>query len=201
MQLRRKRSVAAARRRRLGRPVAAGAAAGRSQPPQRPQAPQRPQPPLRQRQHYCYALTQDSDDAGTRARGRTYVGYTVDPARRLRQHNGELRGGAARTRGGSWAILFVVTADDPAFGAHEALSLEWHLKRRKQPRQQQQQQRGPDLRIAALRDALQLSKFAAFARRFDVYVRPEYGDAVCAALASCGGGVACAVTELQSLWD
>ena len=36
---------------------------------------------------------------------RTYVGVTTDVARRTRQHNGELRGGARTTRAGRpWAI-------------------------------------------------------------------------------------------------
>lgn len=41
--------------------------------------------------------------------GRTYVGCAVDSARRLRQHNGELSGGAAQTRRGRpWRHVVLV---------------------------------------------------------------------------------------------
>jgi len=44
---------------------------------------------------YCYLLFANG--------GRqTYIGATVDPDRRLRQHNGEITGGARRTKGSSW---------------------------------------------------------------------------------------------------
>ena len=41
--------------------------------------------------HYCYIVTDG-------ARRRYYRGYTVDPARRLRQHRGEIAGGARSTK-------------------------------------------------------------------------------------------------------
>eukprot|EP00127_Corallochytrium_limacisporum_P002518 Clim_evm75s128 gene=Clim_evmTU75s128 len=55
--------------------------------------------------------------------GWTYIGYTVDPLRRLRQHNGELTQGAYRTsKGRPWKLVMVVS------GFHEerqALQFEW----------------------------------------------------------------------------
>ncbi|XAR60805.1 hypothetical protein NMG60_11034323 [Bertholletia excelsa] len=42
----------------------------------------------------CYLLTSLSP----RHKGHTYIGFTVNPRRRLRQHNGELRSGAWRTK-------------------------------------------------------------------------------------------------------
>lgn len=67
---------------------------------------------------YCYMLE--------RADGRrTYVGATVDPDRRLRQHNGEIAGGARATRGGVWRRAYLVGgfADE-----RDALRFEWRWK-------------------------------------------------------------------------
>ena len=65
---------------------------------------------------YCYLLQCDN---------KTYVGATVDPDRRLRQHNGELSGGAKATRGGVWTRKALV---GPFEDNHKALSFEWHWK-------------------------------------------------------------------------
>ena len=58
----------------------------------------------------------------------TYIGATVDGDRRLRQHNGEIGGGAKATskRGLGWYRVCHVRG----FGTwNAALSFEWHWKR------------------------------------------------------------------------
>lgn len=56
---------------------------------------------------------------------KTYVGATVNPERRLRQHNGEICGGARATKGRTWVRRFLVGgfADERA-----ALRFEWRWK-------------------------------------------------------------------------
>jgi structure-specific endonuclease subunit SLX1 len=60
---------------------------------------------------------------------KTYVGATIDVDRRLRQHNGELSGGAKATStvpGGWYRVCYVKGFADN----HEALRFEWWWKRR-----------------------------------------------------------------------
>eukprot|EP00878_Enallax_costatus_P036383 GHUV01040849.1.p1 GENE.GHUV01040849.1~~GHUV01040849.1.p1 ORF type:complete len:112 (+),score=15.18 GHUV01040849.1:180-515(+) len=67
----------------------------------------------------CYLL-RSLDPA---ARIRTYIGFTVNPRRRIRQHNGEISSGAWRTkRGRPWEMVLVVYG----FPTHvQALQFEW----------------------------------------------------------------------------
>lgn len=54
--------------------------------------------------YYCYIIYNEH--------GHTYNGYTVNLNRRLRQHNGLLKGGAKATRGrGPWKFLLVLTSE------------------------------------------------------------------------------------------
>ncbi|KAG5503282.1 hypothetical protein GH5_04350 [Leishmania sp. Ghana 2012 LV757] len=70
--------------------------------------------------HCVYLLT----SLDPQCEGDFYIGYTVNPLRRLRQHNGELVNGARRTsrRGRPWTIVCCVSGftDDRA-----ALKFEW----------------------------------------------------------------------------
>jgi structure-specific endonuclease subunit SLX1 len=65
---------------------------------------------------YCYLL---------KSYNKTYIGATIDPDRRLRQHNGELSGGAKATKGYVWTRHCLVGIFD---NEHNALSFEWHWK-------------------------------------------------------------------------
>jgi predicted GIY-YIG superfamily endonuclease len=67
---------------------------------------------------FCYML--QSHDGK-----KTYVGATIDPNRRLRQHNGEIAGGARATHGRSWRRHFLVEGfpDEKS-----ALRFEWRWK-------------------------------------------------------------------------
>jgi len=63
------------------------------------------------------------------AAGRTYVGVATDVARRLRQHNGELVGGARATRAGRpWRVGGVV---GPLTTRGRAQAIEHLVKRRR----------------------------------------------------------------------
>ena len=60
---------------------------------------------------------------------RTYVGATIDVCRRLKQHNGELSGGAHATSkipGGWYRVCYIKGFENK----REALRFEWWWKRR-----------------------------------------------------------------------
>ena len=104
--------------------------------------------------HYCYILY-------NKLSSRTYVGYTVHPSRRVRQHNGLIKGGAKYTtrNGGQWEYLAIIAS--PQFTSRTGLSFEWHLKH---PRKQ-----GVDGRIVNLMETIMYnSKFQGYS--YYIYV-------------------------------
>ena len=76
---------------------------------------------LPSKDHYCYILR----SLHPRHPNSTYIGYTIDPKRRLRQHNGEICGGAKTTQSKRpWEMVAFISGfpDETS-----ALQLEWCL--------------------------------------------------------------------------
>jgi len=121
--------------------------------------------------NYCYVLINDWDN-------KTYNGYTNNPARRLRQHNGEISGGArytTRRRKKDGAVPrnweFLVLIECPGMTQRQALSLEWYLKHITNGRRRPREYNGANGRLASLPIALGNPKFAGFSFRIRVLDR------------------------------
>lgn len=82
--------------------------------------------------YYCYILQQKD-----KPNSLNYVGYTVNYNRRIRQHNGIIKGGAFYTKNrGPWEFLCVMTS--PSWNNIRAMQVEWLAKhptrKRKRPK-------------------------------------------------------------------
>ena len=106
--------------------------------------------------NYCYLLY----IPGT---NRTYIGATNDPAHRLRQHNGELTGGAKATKGKQWTQAFYVSGF-PDWS--NTLQFEWAWKR------QSRNQPGLKGKIVGLGKLLALSRATTTATPYSLWSTP-----------------------------
>jgi predicted GIY-YIG superfamily endonuclease len=110
--------------------------------------------------NFCYILFNNVNQ-------KTYVGYTNNPSRRLRQHNGELSGGARYTKKVreisplvlKWDFLALITSANDDFNKNKALSLEWHIKH-PNGRKKSKVYNGPKERLFALCQVLTKDKFS-----------------------------------------
>lgn len=110
---------------------------------------------------FCYFLYTDE--------GQTYIGATVDPNRRLRQHNKEIKGGAHATGIRVAQGLIWKRACSVAFPEwRTALQFEWRWKQL--GRTQCKHVRNPiDRRLASLRLLLSLDKPTEAAIPYQMY--------------------------------
>ena len=123
--------------------------------------------------YYCYILYNLRNN-------KTYNGSTNNLARRIRQHNGEIKGGAKFTTADAkksadhthWKWLAICACEDQeTFDKIRALSLEWHIKYPDNKRPRPSKFQGRLGRIEGLELALSNPKFAGFT--FCVYVCEE----------------------------
>ena len=96
-------------------------------------ADEEPSKATKETKYYCYFLGQHNNWSG-----QTYNGYTVNLSRRLRQHNGEIKGGAWATTAkdkGAWSFIAALTSDSWA-SVSRAMACEWNCRypTRKKPR-------------------------------------------------------------------
>jgi predicted GIY-YIG superfamily endonuclease len=103
----------------------------------------------------------------------TYNGYTNCVQRRIRQHNGEITGGAKATRNkGPWFFMAVIYS--PQYTKHTAMSLEWHIRYPTNKKPRPKEFAGPAGRIRALPMSLAHDKFSD--HTFTIYIHPSYYD-------------------------
>jgi predicted GIY-YIG superfamily endonuclease len=91
---------------------------------------------------------------------RTYVGYTLNLTRRLRQHRGELQGGAKCTTSAGpdsdWQVLYVVRGLP---SRQAAMQLEWRLHRMGRHGPRQRGQLPSQRRLEQVRAALAMDRW------------------------------------------
>ena len=61
---------------------------------------------------------------------REYIGATTNISRRVKQHNGELQGGARKTKGGVWRVHRLARLGSGFATWSDCLKFEFALKRR-----------------------------------------------------------------------
>ena len=107
----------------------------------------------------------------------TYNGCTNNFERRIRQHNGEIKGGAKCTsKRGPWSPYCIITGFKNNV---EALQTEWRIKRVEGKRRSKTYS-GPKGRIKGLNKILELEKFTSKSQRLVknmnliIYLESEY---------------------------
>ena len=108
------------------------------------------------KKHYCYILTTDYEDHTNY----TYNGYTNNPERRLRQHNGEIKGGAKYTKmygKSQWKYLVLIEGYP---NMENALQCEWRIKH-PEGKKRSRKWTGPKGRLLSLNEILKLEKWTS----------------------------------------
>ena len=102
-----------------------------------------------QKEYFVYLLSSTT-------KNRTYVGYTCNIKRRLRQHNGEITGGAKATRNGRpWKMIcYVKGFPDNVTG----LQFEWRLHHPLKHLKYRRGKSGVEWRINVMNETLKMEK-------------------------------------------
>ncbi len=124
-------------------------------------------PFIHNKKYYCYIVKQVN---GTR--DLTYVGYTVNPNRRIRQHSCQIKGGAVYTTSqnrGPWEFLVVMTCH--TWDNIRALQTEWLIKHPMRKRKVLKCFKGAKGRINSL---VEIFKRIPEEEKIEMFVHPTY---------------------------
>jgi predicted GIY-YIG superfamily endonuclease len=128
--------------------------------------------------NFCYVLINNEQ--------KTYVGYTNNYSRRIKQHNGILKGGAKYTlqalaklcnkqsNNTEWKYLVLLTSTDTNFTKNIALSLEWWIKHPLGKKYKTKEFCGPYGRINSICHVLCKSKFKDIINDLQIYLHDDY---------------------------
>jgi predicted GIY-YIG superfamily endonuclease len=97
-----------------------------------------------QKKTYVYIIHSDFE--------RTYCGVTDDLERRLKQHNGIIKGGAKSTRGKSWEYFFIIEGFKNRI---EALQFEWKMHHPDGKRKKDAKYYGLEGRLLSIKDVFE----------------------------------------------
>lgn len=101
---------------------------------------------------FCYILRCTDENN----KNLTYNGKTNDIVRRLKQHNGELKGGAKATKGKKWEVYMLMKGFPDE---HNALSCEWRIKHPTKSKKRPQKYCGVNGRIYGMNEVLKSEKW------------------------------------------
>lgn len=110
-----------------------------------------------EKKHFCYILRNGCQSD----KNRTYNGYTINPWRRLRQHNQEIKGGAQYTKkwGNKCWNIYLLIGGFP--DKHNAMQCEWKLKHPAKKKVRPHKYNSPEGRIMGLIEILQLDRWTS----------------------------------------
>ena len=125
--------------------------------------------------NYCYILKNDENN-------KTYNGYTNNLNRRIRQHNGEIKGGAKSTQcEKTWKFYAVIAGFETR---KEALSCEWKIKHPTNEKRRPPIYCGPVGRIKSLNIVLALDNWTSKStglsnqNEYTLYIHEEYKNII-----------------------
>lgn len=121
------------------------------------------------KKYYCYILQQINKNNSL-----NYVGYTVNYNRRIRQHNGIIKGGAFYTKNkGPWQFLAVMTCS--SWNNIRALQVEWLIKHPTRKRKRQKRFSGSPGKIESL---VEIFKRIPQEEKIHIFIDPNFHKSI-----------------------